>query len=283
MNLETKIDVRHAKPEAKTLGLIAGDGKLPQFLARSAKEKGYKVISFALSEEAQTRVEPHSEKVISIYPGQLGRNLKLLAQEGVKQVVFIGKVPKLNILSNWNKLDWTAIRELSSLPDFNDDTIQRKMGDIMQSMGVEVLTQREFLRELFPEVGILTRRAPTAAEYADVQYGYRIAKEIARLEIGQTVIVRDQMIIAIEAIEGTDRAIKRAVELARGPVVVVKAARPNQDQRFDIPTAGMTTLQSMVAEKPGGVLAVEAGETLIVEKDEMIEFAESKGIAIVAV
>src|SRR5262249_20945258 len=148
--------------------------------------------------------------------------------------------------------------------NFSDDTIQCAVGDIMESHGVKVLTQSEFLRHLFPEVGVLTKRRPTTEEFADVNYGLKIAKEIARLDIGQTVIVRDRMIIAIEGVEGTDEAIKRAVGYARGPVVVVKVAKPNQDQRFDIPTVGINTLMSMQAQQPGGVLALEAKETFVV-------------------
>ena len=272
------------KPVAGTiLGLVAGDGKLPAILARSAKNMGYKIVAAALSEYAQAAVLPHCEKVLLISPGQLGRNLKLMKQERVEKMVFIGKVPKLSILQNISKLDWTAVRELSKLPDFSDDTVQRAVGDIMELNGIKVLTQSEFLRECFPDYGVMTKRQPTAMEYADVEYGTRIAKEIARLDIGQTVVVRNQMIVAIEGAEGTDETIKRAVQLAKGPVVVCKVARPNQDQRFDIPAVGLNTLQSMVSDKPGGVLAVGAGETLVVDRDEMVAFADEHGIALVAV
>ena len=266
----------------KSLCLIAGEGKLPELLAKSARERGYRVVSLALSKDAQARVTPHCEKVYLIAPGQLGRNIKLAVDEGLKEVVFIGKIPKLELLHNIHKLDWMAIKELSKLPNFNDDTIQFAMGDLMAAHGIKVLTQSEFLRHLFPDVGVLTRRAPTAAEYADVEFGMKVAKEIARLDIGQTVVVKDQMVLAIEAIEGTDEAIKRGVALARGTVVVCKTSKPNQDQRFDIPTAGIRTLNAMTAPTPGGVLAVEARETMLVDQEEMIELAESKGIAIVS-
>ena len=265
------------------LGLIAGQGKLPGILARNAKEKGYKIVALCLSEEAQARVGPHAHKTFLVFPGQLGRSLKLLQKELVDQVVFVGKIPKLEILRNLTKLDWTAVRELSKLPDFNDDTIQRGMSDFAASQGVRVRTQAEFLTELFPDVGILTKRRPTASEYADIQFGLRVAKEIAKLDIGQTVIVANQIIMAIEAAEGTDRAIQRAVELARGPVVVCKVAKPGQDQRFDIPALGLNTLQSMVAPKPGGVLALEANETLVVEMAEMIAFCNENDMTMVSV
>jgi DUF1009 family protein len=268
---------------AGTLGLVAGEGKLPAILARSAKSRGWRVIAFALSEDAQARVLPHADKVHVIAPGQIGRNLSLMRQENVDSVVFIGKVPKLSLLKNFYKFDWTAVKELSKLTDFSDDSIQAAMGDFVETNGLKVLTQSEFLRHLFPDYGLMTKRQPTAAEYADIEYGTRIAKELARLSIGQTVVVKDQMILAVEAIEGTDEAIKRAVHLARGPVVVVKVAKLNHDKRFDIPAVGMNTLNSMLGPKPGGVLAVEANQTMVVEREEMVAFAEQNGIAIIAV
>ena len=267
----------------QSLALVAGEGKLPALLAKSAKEKGYQVVALALSADARAQVLPHCQKVHMIAPGQLGRNLKIIQQEGLKEIVFIGKIPKIQLLHNLHKFDWVAIKELSKLPNFNDDTIQFAMGDIMEAHGIRVLRQSDFLRHLFPDYGVLTRRQPTTAEYVDIDFGFKVAKEIARLDIGQTVIVRDQMILAIEAIEGTDEAVRRAVGLARGPVVVVKVSKPNQDQRFDIPTAGLNTLNSMLASKPGGVLAIEAKETMLVEQEEMVAFADEHDISIVSV
>jgi len=268
------------------LALISGEGKLPALLAQSAKERGYRVVAMALSESAQAIVSPFADKTILVAPGQIGRNLSLAKKEGCDKVVFVGKVPKLNFLRNLHKLDWMAVKELSKLPNFNDDTIQFAVGDIMEAHGINVLTQSEFLRHLFPEVGAITKTEPTPEQYADIDFGMRAAREIARMDIGQTVVVKDKMILAVEAIEGTDEAVKRAVKLARGPIVVCKVSKPNQDQRFDIPTVGMTTLNSMrgVDEKHpgGGVLAVEARETLVVERDEMIKYAEANGISIVS-
>jgi hypothetical protein len=265
------------------LGLVAGEGKLPAILAQSAADRGYKVIAFALSPEAAARVTPHCVKVHEIAPGQLGRNLKLTRDEGVRNMIFIGKVPKINVLRNLHKLDWMAVKELSKLPNLNDDTIQQAFGEILERQGVTVLPQRDFLRELFPDVGILTKRQPNAAEYADIDYGTRMAKEIARLDIGQTVVVKDRMILAIEAIEGTDSAIRRGVELARGPVVVVKVARVDADPRFDTPTIGLSTLESMKAEHEGGVLAITANETMVVDREEVVRFADANGISIAVV
>lgn len=272
-----------AKATGTILGLVAGEGKLPAILAQSATDRGYKVIAFALSPEAAEQVSPHCYKVHEIAPGQLGRNLKLTHQENIKQVVFIGRVPKINVLRNLTKLDWMAVKELSKLPNLNDDTIQQGFGGILEKEGLTILPQRDFLRELFPDVGILTRRQPNAAEYADIDFGVRTAKEIARLDIGQTVVVRDRMILAIEAIEGTDAAIRRGVELARGPVVVVKVAKVDADPRFDTPTIGISTLQAMKGEAEGGVLAITANETMVIDREEVVRFADANGIAIAVV
>jgi len=266
-----------------TLGLIAGDGVLPTLLAKSAKARGYKVVALALTEEAFKNLAPNADVNIMIAPGQLGRNFKLLQQNKCDSAVFIGKVKKLNVLKNLHKFDWTAVRELSQLSNLNDDSIQVRMGELIEELGIKVLTQSEFLRELFPEVGVLTKRHPTAQEYVDIEYGMKMAKEIAKLDIGQTVIVRHRILLAVEAAEGTDEAIKRAVQLARGPVIVVKVSKPGQDQRFDIPAVGMTTLESMKCEAGGGVLAVEAHETMVVDREAMIAYADSCGIAMVAV
>ena len=265
------------------LGLIAGDGILPALLAKSAKSRGYKVVCLALTEEAYKNVAPNADVNIVVAPGQLGRNFKLLQQHKCDSAVFIGKVRKLNVLKNLHKFDWTAVRELSQLSNLNDDSIQFRMGELIEELGIKVLTQSEFLRELFPEVGVLTKRHPTAEEYVDIEYGMKIAKECARLDIGQTVIVRNRILLAVEAIEGTDEAIKRAVQLARGPVIVVKVSKPGQDQRFDIPAVGMTTLESMKCEAGGGVLAVEANETMVVDREAMIAYADSCGISMTAV
>lgn len=271
------------KTKTAVVGIVAGEGQIPALLAKSAKEKGFRLVVLALSKEAETRCAPYADASYAIAPGQLGRSLNILRKEAVKDLVFIGKVPKIELLRNLHKLDWMAVKELSKLPNFNDDTIQFAMGDLVEAHGMKVLRQSDFLRHLFPDYGVMTARQPHAGEYADIEFGFKVAKEIARLDIGQTVVVKDQMILAIEAIEGTDEAVRRAVQLARRPVVVVKVAKPNQDQRFDIPTVGMNTLNAMLSKDPGGVLAVEAKETMMVEREEMIAFAEQHGISMVAV
>lgn len=274
---------REAVKTRKRLGLIAGGGKLPAVLAQSAKNRGYDVTAFTMAEEAPARVGPHCVKIIEIAPGQLGKNIQKIKDEGLEEVVFIGKMHKLELLRSLHKLDWTAIRELSKLTDFSDDAIQGLVGDLAERHGVKVLTQAEFLKHIFPDVGVMTKRQPTVEEYADIEYGINIARELARIHVGQTVIVKDRMILAVEAIEGTDAAIRRGVALAKGPVVVCKVPKKEKDPRFDTPTVGMNTLEAMVTPKGGGVLAVAANEVLVVEEKEMAAFADKHNISMVAV
>jgi DUF1009 family protein len=275
-------------PDSKTqnkqvLGLVAGEGSLPAILAESASERGFSVVCLALSRVAADAVRPHCTKVYEVFPGQVSKNLKIARAEGILEAVLIGKVPKLNVLQNITKLDWIAIKELSKVTSFSDDAIQQAIGRFLEQEGITVRSQAEFLRHLFPEVGMLTKRQPTAADYADIEFGLKIAKELARLDIGQTVVVRDRCVIAVEGSEGTDQAIRRGVELARKSVVVVKVARPGHDERFDMPAIGLNTLIAMKAPKPGGVLAIGAGETMVVDQEAVVQFADQNGIAIVVV
>lgn len=267
----------------RVLGVICGDGKLPGLLAQSAKERGYRVAALCLTENSLSVMKELCDAAQYSPPGYLGKNIEYLKKQGVQDVVFIGKLNKLELLRNVFKFDLSAVRELSRLANFNDDTIQQATGVFMEKHGMRVVTQSQFLPQLFPQVGVLSKRKPTMDEYSDIEYGYKIAKEIAHLEIGQTVVVKDRMILAIEAIEGTDQAIKRGVQLADGPVVVVKVARPVQDARFDIPAAGMRTMNALLAKQPGGVLAVAAGEVMMVEQEEMVRFADAHDMCIVAV
>ncbi len=265
-----------------TLAIVAGAGKLPVLLAQSAKERGYRVAAFPFAEESIPNLKPHCDAVHRIYLGALGATLKWVKKETVTDVVFVGKFPKVHLLRALYKLDWEAIKFLSKLKNFNDESIQLAVGELLESYGVVVRAQKDFLQELFPEVGVLTKRIPTADEYADIEYGIGVARELARQDIGQTVVVRDRMVVALEGLEGTDETIKRAVALAQKPIVVAKVARPKQDPRFDIPAVGMTTMNAMLGPKPGGILALEAGGTMMVDRDEMIAFADAHNISIVS-
>jgi hypothetical protein len=278
----TNTSDKEATKARPILGLVCGEGNLPAILAESATARGYAVVSLALSPEAADTVRPYSAKVIEIYPGQMGKNIKIAHENGIREVVMVGRVPKLNILKNVTKLDWVAIKEISKFTNFSDHTMQQGVGDLMERNGIRVLPQAQFLRHLFPEVGVLTSRQPSAEEYGDIEYGTQIAKEIARLDIGQSVVVHNRIILAVEGAEGTDKCIRRGVEIARKPPVVVKVAKQGHDPRFDTPAVGLDTLKALRGEKPGGVLALGAGETMLIDREDCIRFAEANGISIVA-
>lgn len=264
------------------LAIIAGNGELTSILAKSAKEKGFNTCALAITDEAKVRLEGICNKVYNFAPGQVSKILQCLKSEMISQVVFIGKVPKIDFLRNIHKLDWLAIKNLNRFKNYNDDSFHKAIIDFLSEHNIEVLPQANFLKHLFLEKEVLSKRQPTLEERADIQYGYEVAKKIASLDIGQTVVVKNKMILAIEAIEGTDETIKRGCQLASGKeVVVVKVAKPDQDERFDMPTIGANTIETLA--KHGGVLAFEANKTIVANKDETIKLTNRLNVCLVAV
>jgi len=266
---------------SKKIGLIAGEGELPVKLARAANNSGFEVIAISLAASNRRLLKDYCSKVYPYGPGEIQKILDTLAKENVTQLTFIGKVHKGLLFRN-PRLDSMAIKLLRNMKKLNDDAIMLVMVDVLNERNISVLDQTIFLKELLVEKGALGKYEPDEHQKLDIEYGFNIAKEIGRLDIGQSVVVQDKMILAIEAIEGTDRAIERGCRLGNGKVVVVKVSKPNQDQRFDIPTVGLNTLQTM--KKFGGkVLAIEAGETFVVQKEEMINFADKHEMVFIAV
>ena len=268
--------------ENKKLAIVAGNGELTTLLAKSAKEQGFNTCAVAVTDEAKERLEDLCDKTYKFSPGQISNILELIKSEMINQAVFIGKVPKLDLLRNIHKLDWTAIKTLSRLSNLNDDSIHNGIIDLFKKYNVEILPQTKFLKHLFLEKEILSKRKPTLEERVDIEYGFDVAKKVAGLDIGQTVVVKNKMIVAVEAIEGTDEAIKRGCSLAKSEVVVVKVAKPNQDERFDIPTIGANTIESL-AKHGGGILAFEANKTIVTNKEQLISIADRLNICLMAV
>ena len=264
------------------LAIIAGNGELPPLLAKSAREQGFTTCALAVTNEAKNRLEDLCDKTYKFSPGQLSKMLELMKSEMIHQVVFIGKVPKLDLLKNIYKLDWLAIKTLSKLLNLNDDSIHSSIVDLLKKYDVEVFPQTKFLKHLFLEKEILSKRKPTLEERVDIEYGFEVAKKIASLDIGQTVIVKNKMILAVEAIEGTDEAIKRGCGLVNGEAVVVKVSKPNQDECFDIPTIGENTVLTL-ANNGGGVLAFEANKTIVTDKERLINLSNKLNICLIAV
>lgn len=266
---------------AKRMGLIAGAGEMPFIWARMAKEKGVEIIAVAITEEARTGLEGIVDHLHYLSVGQVGKIIKTLKDEGIKELVFIGKVNKSLLFKNL-KFDLKAITLMAGLKDRRDDTIMLAIVDELKREGIEVLKQTTYLEDMMPGPGVLTRRRPSKEETEDIEFGMDMAKGIAGLDIGQTVVVRNKAVMAVEAIEGTDEAIKRGGSFGKEGIVVVKVAKPNQDLRFDIPTVGITTLKSLI-EAGGKTLALEAGSTFVVDMANLVKEADRNGVAIVAV
>ena len=269
-------------PSNNKLAIVAGNGELPVLLAKSAKELGFSTCALAITNEANHKLQNLCDKTYQFSPGQINKILECVKNEMINVAVFIGKVPKIDLLRNIHKLDWSAIKYISQLSNLNDDSIHGGIIDLLNKHNIKVLPQTMFLKHLFLEKEVLSKRKPTLEERVDIEYGYEVAKKVASLDIGQTVIVKNKMILAIEAIEGTDEAIKRGCGLAKSEVVVVKVAKPNQDERFDIPTIGEQTIATL-ADNGGGILAFEANKTIIVEKEKLVGIADRKNICLIAV
>ncbi len=262
--------------------LIAGDGSLPVVMARSAKQNGFDIVCVSLSSDNYKELKKCCSKVVSYGPGQVDSIKKFLQQEGIKQLTFLGKVSKTMLIKR-PKLEHSAIELLKQMKKLNDDAIMLKIVEQLENIGIAILDQTIFIKNLMVQKGILTATAPTEAQKLDIDYGFKIAKQMGGLDIGQSVVMKDRMIMAVEAIEGTDKCIKRGCKLARGKnAIVVKVSKPSQDKRFDIPTVGLKTVKIM--KKYGAnLLALESGETIIVNQAKMVDYANKHNIVIVAV
>jgi DUF1009 family protein len=266
----------------ETLGLLAGIGHLPVDVAQSAKKLGYKVVAIAVVADTDPELPENADVFYTINVGKVGKILQTLKQHDVKNVTMIGKVTKEVLYKNGVMIpDLTTIRVLASLPDRKDDTIMNAIVKLIEDTGMHVMDQTVLIQPLLPEPGVLTKRKPTEQEWEDMRFGFRMAKELGRLDIGQTVVVKNRAVMALEAIEGTDACILRGGFLGKGGVVVAKTAKPAQDNRFDMPSVGTTTLTSMIHAGATGIV-IEAGRTLLVDRKRTLAMAEEKGITIVS-
>ncbi len=266
---------------SKTIGLIAGDGELPVKHAQAAAEQGYDLFAISYSPSNRRQLEKYCKKVFPCGPGEVQKAVDLMTNEGVSQITFLGKVSK-GILFRNLRLDSRALRMLKAASRLNDNSVMLYIIEDLAKDGISVLDQTLFIKELFPKKGVIGRIQPTEEQMADIKYGFQIAKGIGRLDLGQTVVSQNKMILAVETIEGTDRAIERGCRLGNGKATVVKVSKPEQDRRFDMPAVGLRTLKTM--KKYGAnVLAIEAGETFAVEIDKMIEFVDKNNMVFMAV
>jgi DUF1009 family protein len=263
------------------IGLIAGIGLLPVEFARAARGMGFDVIAVAVAPGVEQSLAQAATQFHTIGLGELDKLIQLLKQAGVQQVTMLGKVTKEHLFSGTARPDERMQRLLAGLKDLNDDTVMLALVGEFAKEGLSVLDQTQFIRQLMPAPGVLTGRQPTLAEQRDMEYGLAMARQIGGLDIGQTVVVKNKAVMAVEAIEGTDACIKRGGELGRGDVVVAKAAKPKQDSRFDVPSVGPDTLNTMIAAG-ATALVIEAGKTLLVNKPQVVALADNNNITIVA-
>lgn len=273
---------------AAPIGLLAGWGRFPILFAEKAKMLGHPVVCVGLRDEADPRLEEMVDRFYWSGIAKLGWMIRCFKREKVHSIVMAGKIHKVKMQASFRVLrylpDWRMIKAwwLSGRRDNKDDTLMLQLIDEFAKDGMTFASALDYCPELLMKEGVPTRRKPSPSEQADIAFGWELAKEMGRLDVGQSVAVRERAVLAVEAIEGTDQAILRAGQLCpRGGIVVVKVAKPTQDMRFDVPTVGRQTVESM--HKAGArVLAVEADKTIVIDEAETIALADHYGIAIVA-
>jgi DUF1009 family protein len=260
-------------------GLIAGNGSFPFLVLEGARKAGVSLAVVAIREETDPRIEDVAEKLIWVGIGQLGRMISFFKKQGVTKAVMAGQVRHNQIFSNAIP-DFRMIKMLWNLPRRNTDALIGGVASEMAAEGIELIDSTYFIQDQLAPTGVLTKRGPTDGEADNIEYGLHIAAEIARLDLGQTIVVRAKACVAIEAMEGTDATIMRAGQLAKGKLTVVKVAKPNQDMRFDVPVVGVPTVRAMV-EAGATCLSVTAVKTLIFDRAEMVDLADKNKICIV--
>lgn len=269
-----------ASPAARW-GMIAGNGQFPFLVLEGARSQGIEMAVIAIREEAAPELERVARRLHWVSIGELGKAIDLLHKEGVNKAVMAGQVKHSRIFSSIRP-DWKLGKLLMALPRKNTDSLVGAVARVLEDEGIELVDSTAFLAPLVPEAGVLTRRAPNESEAADIAYGRSIGRQIAGLDLGQTVVVRDRACVAVEAMEGTDETIERAARLVGGQrLVVVKVSKPEQDMRFDVPVVGRKTIEVMVRSN-ATALAIDAGRTLLFDRAEVIERADAAGIAIQA-
>lgn len=264
------------------IGVIAGKGFLPLVATKELKKRGYKVITVALQGFADDELIKYSDVFELINIGKAGQIIEFLKKNDVKNVILTGKVPKKIIFEREKiKPDMRALKMLFSAKLRGDNEILKLIEKEFSREGIKIVALSEFCPELLTPQGILTKRKPAKEEWKDIEYGFKIAKKIGELDIGQTVVVKERSVIAVEAIEGTDETILRAGKFVKNSVVV-KVSKPQQDLKLDPPAAGMDTIITM--EKAGAkVLALEAGKTFLIERAKVIDKADEFNITVVGV
>ncbi len=260
-------------------GMIAGNGQFPFLVAEGARKSGASLCVVAIKEETDPRIEEAADVVTWVGIGQLGKMLSFFKQHGVEKAIMAGQVKHVQIFSGALP-DVRMVKMLWNLPRRNTDALIGGVAAELAKEGIELIDSTFFIQDQLAPDGVLTRRSPDKAETENIEYGLHVARGIAGLDLGQTIVVRSRACVAVEAMEGTDAVIRRAGELAKGKLTVVKVAKPNQDMRFDVPVVGVPTIETMIAAG-ATCLSVTAGKTLIFDRDSMVGLADKYKISIV--
>ncbi len=263
------------------IGLIAGNGRFPIIFAQAAKQKGMQVIAVAHEGETAPELAEWVDGIFWVKVGQLGKIISTFKEQQVSDVMMAGGIKKTHLFSGAMP-DLRGIAFLAKMIHKKDDSILRAVAAELESEGITVRESTRYLDSILAAPGVLTKRKPSKDEHKDIDFGWQIAKEIGRLDIGQTVLVKDQAVLAVEAIEGTDETIRRGGPLCKKGAVVVKVCKPNQDLRFDLPAIGTQTIKSMEQVK-ASCLAIEAGKTIIIDREAVVRDADRAGIAVIAI
>ncbi len=264
------------------LGLIAGNRTFPVHVARAAKAQGYEVIAVGLREETDPSLEQEVQKMHWVTLKEIGNVPDLLKQDGVREIILAGQIKPERVLQSEEGFDPVAKLLLSLVPDRRGSSLMKMAVYYLESKGFRVLDSATFLKEWIPQAGVLPRRQPTPEEKADVSYALPLAVQLNRWGIGQTLIVRRKSVVAVEGMEGTDSAIRRAGEIVGPGCVVIKACGPDHDMRFDIPVVGIKTIQVM--KEVGAVcLGIEARRTLLFDRPALTQDADEAEVGMIAV
>jgi DUF1009 family protein len=260
-------------------GLVAGNGQFPFLVAEGARRAGASLSVVAIKEETDKRIEDVADDCLWIGIGQLGKMIAYFKRRNVTKAIMAGQVKHVQIFSGALP-DVRMFKMLWNLPKRNTDALIGGVADELAKEGIELIDSTYFVKDQLASEGIISKRKPNETELANIEYGLHIAGEIARLDLGQTIVVRASACVAIEAMEGTDATIRRAGDLAKGKLTVVKVAKPDQDMRFDVPVVGVPTIQAMI-DAGATCLSITAGKTLIFDREEMLKLADKNGIAII--
>jgi len=264
------------------IGLIAGSSRFPINFAIAAKKRGVSVYAIALKEETLPELEQVVDKICWVNLGELGRAVDFLKENKIKYAVMAGKVHLAHIYNKSIKPDGFLNNILVKAADKRGDTLLLAVAGFLNKIGIKLLDCFTFLKDDIAKKGAITKAIPAKQQLLDIKFAKPIIKRIAHMRIGQTIVVKDRAVLAVEAMEGTDNTIKRAAKIAGEGVVVVKMTSPKHDMRFDIPLVGPSTIQTM-KETGAAVLAVEAGKTLFIDKKELIKLADDSGICVVGI